>query len=272
MLSTSDTLSHPTQSAPHLPQEIIDNIIDELSSDKATLEHCSIVSRSFYVSSRRRLFASIKIDAPRKAVLLHRLLIRTPDIAWLVHELMVDNNLPRWYASRAGMTEEDVWLDISKAIADVIAALPQIKRFSWHGHVDWVLLSSELQSALAKLFQNLIDISILYLDGFPLHIVSPVKRIWFSSVGLENSGQRQVTLPHLELLNIRDGLHPRGVQLLAPNLQRLVLNGAIPLSFMQQVINSSGRSLVRLWLLHESQPCESLLIMTSLCLDTPASE
>ncbi|KAF8898049.1 hypothetical protein CPB84DRAFT_1180128 [Gymnopilus junonius] len=45
----------------HLPQEIIDLIIDEVAchGSRATLKTCSVVSMAFYLASRKHLFSDI---------------------------------------------------------------------------------------------------------------------------------------------------------------------------------------------------------------------
>ncbi|KAF9029328.1 hypothetical protein BDZ89DRAFT_1112656 [Hymenopellis radicata] len=48
-----------------LPQEIVDNIIDELHNDPVALAQCSLVNRSFFPCSRKHLFASIHIHPGR---------------------------------------------------------------------------------------------------------------------------------------------------------------------------------------------------------------
>jgi hypothetical protein len=207
-------------------KEIIDNIIEELSSDEDTLKQCSTVSQSFYVPSRRHLFSSINLCEIERAVLFHCLLIQTPDIAR--HVRMIEVGFPRssTYVDAEG-EEVDVteWLGTSTVLAEVLASLPRVETLVWDAHAEWHELSCDLQSALVKLFQcNLTTIDISYLS-FPLsalHIVSPVKKLeltFLTWLDVRNKGH--VILPHLEVLKL-NGCDPElgeGNGLVVPNLR-----------------------------------------------------
>lgn len=74
---------------PSIPQEVIDNIIDELRGDNTTLKQCTMVSRSFHLPCRRNIFCIVKLDADIKIIRLHHLLASTPRIAGDIRELEV---------------------------------------------------------------------------------------------------------------------------------------------------------------------------------------
>jgi hypothetical protein len=89
MLNPYTEPSPQARSIPHLAQEIIDKIIDELSFNIHTLRRCSTVSQSFYVPSRRHLFSIIGMETVEQVVRFHRLLIRAPNVRRNVRQLML---------------------------------------------------------------------------------------------------------------------------------------------------------------------------------------
>ena len=74
---------------PPIPQEVIDNIIDELRGDNTTLKQCTMVSRSFHLPCRGNIFCIVKLDADIEIIRLHHLLASTPRIAGDIRELEV---------------------------------------------------------------------------------------------------------------------------------------------------------------------------------------
>ena len=50
--------------SPHLAQEILDNIIDNLCDDAEVLQRCSLVSKSWIARTRKHLFAEVSFTSP----------------------------------------------------------------------------------------------------------------------------------------------------------------------------------------------------------------
>ncbi|KAI0792426.1 hypothetical protein C8Q75DRAFT_599949 [Abortiporus biennis] len=75
----------------HLPQELIDHIIDQLHDDKQSLRSCSLVSHSFQPSSRIGLFHKFRVKCSKAGI--HRLiefsnfLASKPSVAKYIPEL-----------------------------------------------------------------------------------------------------------------------------------------------------------------------------------------
>jgi hypothetical protein len=255
-----------TQSVPHFAQEIIDNIIDELSYDEDTLKQCSTVSRSFLVPSRKHLFFTITLFTVKRVVLFHRLLISTPNIAHNVRTLGLRFRQNMGNVGGEGkVVRVKEWFMSSTLLAEVLEMLPCIQKFSWQSFLNlrWDELPSELRSALVKLFQrpSLTAIKLSQFNGFPLsalHIVSPVKRLQFWNVLLHNSDQGQVILPHLESLTIQDDEQLDAVQLIVPSLERISYSEHYtdrPGALAQEAMNASGRTLQWLWWHYNLRPC-----------------
>ncbi|KAK0502718.1 hypothetical protein EDD18DRAFT_603972 [Armillaria luteobubalina] len=80
-----------------LPQEIIDQITDELQEDFSTLKACALVSRPWKESSQRHIFSDIFFEAPPESLPLetspcytfHRLLITSPHLGRHVRHLEI---------------------------------------------------------------------------------------------------------------------------------------------------------------------------------------
>jgi hypothetical protein len=268
-LSMSNTLPQLGQSTPYFAQELIDVILDELSSDGATLKQCSTVSRSFHLSSRRHLFCFIELNTIQMVIRLHRLLISSPDIVSNIHKLEVG------LSHYQGNTDENGslvgvkdWFRSSTLLANVLEILPCVQTLVWRSSFNWDEVSSELQSALVKLFQSpsITTIDISYVIGLPLsafHIVSPVKKLELYSTQLRGGDRIQINLSHLEVLMINEkDLHlEEEVQLIAPNLHRISLmedDDEEPHAFAQHAMNASGSSLQRLWWHYSLQQCMCL--------------
>ena len=53
-----------TTSQPHLPQEIIDYIVDLLQDERKTLKQCCLVSKSWLPRTRKYIFRKIRFKSP----------------------------------------------------------------------------------------------------------------------------------------------------------------------------------------------------------------
>jgi hypothetical protein len=219
------------------------------------------------MSSRRHLFFSIELYSIQTIVLFHRLLIQTPEIGLNVRIFAL--RLSDGWDGIINLAERKIvdmekYVATSNRLADIFPFLPCMKSFIWLNSISWDELPSNLRLALATLFQNpsLTTINISYVTDFPLsvlHVVSPVKKLVLQSVRLRSSDQSQVILPHLEVLRIDSGVwHPDEVELLAPNLHHLsILDGPKNqgVTFAQQAINGSTRSLQRIWWDYDLKRC-----------------
>ena len=252
----------PTQLVPHFPREIIDNIINELSSDEATLKQCSTVSRSFQASTRRHLFFFINLYTFQMVDKLHRLLIGTPDIAWNIRKLRM--NVYAYGATPISGENKEVmeWYANNTTLADILGMLPCLAVFVWETGryvvLSWEHLSSNFRSAIVKLFQrpSLTTVVMKLPDGFPLCSLhhSPIKRLEISHIGFLDNHQGQLMLPHLEMLKILPGRcgNLGQMQLHVPSLQHISFcdphdDGPEACALIQMAINTSARSLKRLW-------------------------
>ena len=248
-----------------IPQDIIDTILDELAHDTNlnALKHCSTVSRSFFWSCCRHLFRSITIDNLKQLKGFNRLLTSKPEISFHIRRLSVTRP-----ARPTRVDDED--------LAMVLRMVPRLRWLTWGGQFDswelqvnWLHLSSNLQSALADLFQSpgLSTVNLSNLHFLPASILSTfthVKRLTFLNVNFTWSDTPTFALTQLEALSLHIYTPPHhdtdGDKRLTltkstfPNLHHLSIKSCSSdvLQFIQQIIISSAQSIERVYWMHSS--------------------
>jgi hypothetical protein len=196
--------------ASQIPQEIIDNIIDELPDDHLTLKSCATVSHSFLQPSRRNLFSIVHLSrGPKQIKRLHDLLTTVSDISLFIRELniaVVD--------IEADKEIDFTWLKEDEILARVLGMVPRLQSLSWrtatYQCLSWEFdLSDKLRAALMDLFQscNLATARISHLDCFPLSVLGAFthsKKLSFSDVSFSSRGKSasHSALPQLEVLHL----------------------------------------------------------------------
>ncbi|KAJ7874222.1 hypothetical protein B0H14DRAFT_2569394 [Mycena olivaceomarginata] len=165
----------------HVPQELVDLIVDDLHDDTPSLKLCSLIARAFTSPAQTLLFKKIEILPPKPDAQgsrsrdspcqrFHNILTSSPHLAPLVHELHIvlvgsetsfdsDENGRYLQARRAP------WIMSDRTLSLVLPLL-NIKRISllenspgeWNGSGDfsmnWNNLEQDLQSALAAVFSS----------------------------------------------------------------------------------------------------------------------
>jgi hypothetical protein len=247
---------------PEIPQDIIDNIIGELSGDgdSDTLKCCATVSRSFLHQSRRSLFAAISFHTQRQTEQLHDILTKAPEISLYIHELSF---AIFWVSGASGPPK--AWLRRDKTLASVLRMLPRLRVLSWGESHNTVLqwdddFSYALQSALLDLFRspNLADVTIINQQYLPLSVFSAfthVKKLRLLDVRLKGTSVfPPFQLTQLEVLIMSVQIDEEDAKLFTPTsssfpkLSFLSINSeADGLSlFNKRIIESSTRSIGQL--------------------------
>lgn len=108
-------------SAPRVPPELSDHIIDYLHADARALSACSLTCRDWLPRVRFNRFSSLAVDAISCQGLL-RLLVRTPDIGTVVRNLAISY---RTY-NRIGRSPATQWE--AEALAALLSKLPDVVR------------------------------------------------------------------------------------------------------------------------------------------------
>ena len=144
-----------------IPQDIIDNVIAAVDDDTDLLKQCSLVSSSFLLPSRKRLFS--------------RITLRSDEICQGIHQLLVQNPVIQSFVKSITLMHMDASIQHPKSINGTsllaILRLPfcGLERFSiilcrigWHW--NWNSFSSEMEDALSNIILSS-TLKTLSLDG-----------------------------------------------------------------------------------------------------------
>ena len=250
-----------------IPQEIIDNIADELWDDADALDSCAIVCRSFLIPSRRNLFSDIYLNSVERLERLHRLLVSKPDLANYIRELT-------FVASFVSAEDKYLWLSSlrdGRTLPGILRLIRRLQILSWGigtsvpwgatTIVSWGDFSPELQIALLDILRSpsLRSIELSNLYRLPISIINfpHVRKLFLTRVGFEDPVEPLPvtngphTLSKLEFLELRGafGMQPQVVASIS-NLRYLLIQSSDETAgaFIQQIIHSSSRSLEQIWL------------------------
>ncbi|KAJ6480857.1 hypothetical protein C8R45DRAFT_1003919 [Mycena sanguinolenta] len=155
----------------HVPQELVDLIVDNLHDDIPSLKSCSLTARAFVGSAQTWIFNKVEILPPKNrddqdgpCEKFYELLMRSPHIASLVDESQIV--LVGSETSFAFDEERHVpWVMFGETLSLVLALL-DLRRISlvenlaseWNAlgefSMDWNQLGRSLKSALATVFSS----------------------------------------------------------------------------------------------------------------------
>ena len=124
-----------------IPQHIIDNIIKAVDNPgRRFLETCALVSSSFLLPSRKRLFSQISLGSDPACQMFHQVLVENPVIQSFVRSIVI-----RTFRSHS-------------LIAILRLPFCCLESFSighgWHYPADWKNFSSELKDALSTIIYS----------------------------------------------------------------------------------------------------------------------
>jgi hypothetical protein len=249
------------QLSSEIPQDIIDNIIGELTGDSDTLKRCATVSRSFLHPSQRNLFAAIRLCSQGQTERLQNLLISVPEISLYIHELSFTINKPKGVHDPG-----EAWVRNDKTLAGVLRRiLPGLRVLSWGMTDSWRLkwdddYSNELRSALLDLFRSpsLATVTITNLKYLPLSVFSAfthVKKLHLLDVRLKGTSVLPpFQLKKLEVLLLAVQIRIEDAKFFTPTSSSFPNLSFLSIScrqignslFNQRIIQSSTRSIERL--------------------------
>ncbi|KAF9478356.1 hypothetical protein BDN70DRAFT_895767 [Pholiota conissans] len=146
----------------HLPQELVDHILDYLADDHATLRACARVSQPWLPSSRRHLFAKISLkatsphngpaDPQARCQRLYKVLQRTPEVITNIRTLEICEGSPlhHHYSHFQGST---TWVTTERTLTALLRSLTNVRRFEFAATstLYWTLLPPTFQVALCGL-------------------------------------------------------------------------------------------------------------------------
>ncbi|KAJ7111339.1 hypothetical protein C8R44DRAFT_257652 [Mycena epipterygia] len=146
----------------HLPQELVDLIVDNFRDDMPSLKSCSLAARTFSGSVRAHIFRTVEITPPvpgkphSPCQQLYKLLTSTPHVAPLIDELHIVLDL---------VEQQVPWIMIGRTLSLVLPLL-DLKRISivengsagWNAggrfSMDWNKLGRTLKAALTDVFSS----------------------------------------------------------------------------------------------------------------------
>ena len=144
----------------HLPQELVDHIIDHLHDDPFALSNCARVCRAWLPTSRFHSFAKISLKAAsahngpavpqERCKQLHAVLLQSPDIIYNIRELEICEGSPHHHHDHHPELSSTTWITTERTLTALFKMLTHLQRldFSATSALYWKLLPPTFQSAL----------------------------------------------------------------------------------------------------------------------------
>ena len=144
----------------HLPQELVDHIIDHLHDDPLALKNCARVCRAWLPTSRLHFFAKISLKATsphngpavpqERCKKLHAVLTQSPEIIYNIRELEICEGSPHHHHDHHPELSSTTWITTERTLTALFKMLTHLQRldFSSTSTLYWKLLPPTFQSAL----------------------------------------------------------------------------------------------------------------------------
>ena len=139
-----------------IPQDIIDNVIAAVGDDKRLLEKYALVSSSFLLPCRKRLFSKISIGSEQSCQRIHQVLVQNPAIQSFVRTIAL--NEAHMVASFGSLN----WMNGTSLLAILRLRFCFLECFSiitcrdewvWHPW-NWNRFSCEVKEALSNIIHT----------------------------------------------------------------------------------------------------------------------
>ena len=149
-----------TTSTTHLPQELVDHIIDHLHDDPLALSNCARVCRGWLPTSRHHFFSKISLKATSahngpavpqaRCKQLYAVLIQSPEIIYNIRELEICEGSPHHHHDHHPELSSTTWITTERTLTALFKMLTHLQRldFSATSTLYWKLLPPTFQSAL----------------------------------------------------------------------------------------------------------------------------
>ncbi|PPQ75244.1 hypothetical protein CVT26_014809 [Gymnopilus dilepis] len=221
-------------SAPILPPELIDPIIDEVarSQDIQSLRACCLAHSTFVFRSQSHLFKTVDLDkwSPREKYhrRFHNLLLTSPHLGAHVRDFRLGDDSEDDYGRDASP-----WITTSTTLAHTLTLLCRLESISISFNselTDWHAIPSPTRCAITRIFslQTLRAVSLDFISSFPPQLLVTLTRLpclALSNVDVDESAPFYVDRPistfsenpGLQSLVVK-GTSPRTVQVIAYSL------------------------------------------------------
>ncbi|CAL1716744.1 unnamed protein product [Somion occarium] len=168
--------------APRLPQELIEQIIDELYSDLEALQACSLTASAWLPRSRRHLFNSLSLHPDNYATIEER--FSTASLSSYIHRLWI---------SCGGRNEDEVPIPRDEELTvSVLSCFHKVSQMELH-NMRWDNLRFDVQDYFATRytsltifdlydveFQNLDDLLRLVRGFYNVHSLQ-LRKVWWET-------------------------------------------------------------------------------------------
>lgn len=171
-----------------IPQDIIDGVIEAIDT-KSTLRRCALVSSSFLLPSRKRLFSHIHLRSDTQCKRLHSVLIENSHILSFITNLTVIRRVPQTKLSL------DLWFSKNPSSLLAILRLPlhRLTAFSLVSSppfLQWGRISSNVQAAIQHIIRlpSLSKLHLSTINRMPISLLSDmglVKHLFLNEVYLD---------------------------------------------------------------------------------------
>ncbi|KIL56625.1 hypothetical protein M378DRAFT_89061 [Amanita muscaria Koide BX008] len=135
-----------------IPQDIIDNIIEAVGDDSRLLKNCALVSSSFLLPSRKRLFSQISLRDDQACQRLHQFLVENPVIQSFVRSIAI-----RYQTFQLNCTSLVAILQLTFCYLESFSIIDINIGKQWYWDQDpsnWNDFSSELKDALSTIIHS----------------------------------------------------------------------------------------------------------------------
>ena len=144
----------------HLPQELVDHIIDHLHDDRPSLSNCARVCRGWLPTSRHHFFSKISLKATsahngpavpqERCKQLYAVLTQSPEIIYNIRELEICEGSPHHHLDHHPELSSTTWITTERTLTALFKLLTHLQRldFSATSTLYWKLLPPTFQSAL----------------------------------------------------------------------------------------------------------------------------
>jgi len=216
---------------PHIPQEIIDAILDDLAgclANPADWKACALVSKSFRPYSQSVLFRSITIDTEDHSLWrLHTVLEDNPHLGTHVRELVLS------------ITPRDLPDILQPLIMDTLARFTGVTSCIWMEH----LLPSESTSETLRrrLYQflrlpSLVNVAVYGADRVLVHFLASCEQLKFLAVNMPSHYNKDAAiLPRVGAISTTRSTPASGL------LEALVVNQSYIIDLVHSLTSQSSR-------------------------------
>ena len=134
-----------------IPQDIIDNVIAAVGDDRRLLLQCALVSSSFLLPSRKKLFSRITLSCDQSCQGIHQVFVRNPVIRSYVRAITLTESI--WTLA----SEFPNWIYGTSLLAILRLPFCRLEYFSICGGLvnwNWNSFSCELKDALSNIIRS----------------------------------------------------------------------------------------------------------------------